>query len=376
MRQCKSGLIVNPYAGIGGALALKGSDGAKIREEALNAGAEKLAPMKMQMALEECRDLFPDIFVYTAEGELGGTLMKTLGLQHECVYRQQHEQTEAVDTCLALEKILEADVDLIIVAGGDGTARNVCEIVGTTVPVIGVPAGCKIHSGVYAITPRAAGKVLSQVVKGELVTLMQAEVKDIDEAAFRTGKVIAKHYGEMRVPEELKYIQAVKMGGKESDELVLSDIAAHVIELMDDEPETLFVMGSGSTVDAIMGELGLPNTLLGVDLVKDQALLANDLTATQILSACAGKSVKILITLIGGQGHILGRGNQQLSPEFIAQVGKSNVLVVASKGKLERLDGRPLISDSGNPEVDKMMAGPIPVITGFHDMVLYPVIDV
>jgi predicted polyphosphate/ATP-dependent NAD kinase len=376
MRQCKLGLIVNPYAGIGGALALKGSDGAKIREEALNAGAEKLAPTKMQMALEECRDLFPDIFVYTAEGELGGNLVKTLGMQHECVYRQQNEQTEAVDTCLALEKILEADVDLIIFAGGDGTARNVCEIVGTHVPVIGVPAGCKIHSGVYAITPRAAGKVLSQVVKGELVTLMQAEVKDIDEAAFRTGNVIAKHYGEMRVPEELKYIQAVKMGGKESDELVLSDIAAHVIELMDDEPETLFVMGSGSTVDAIMEELGLPNTLLGVDLVKDQALLDNDLTATQILSACAGKSVKILITLIGGQGHILGRGNQQLSAELIAQVGKSNVLVVASKGKLERLDGRPLISDSGNPEVDKMMAGPIPVITGFHDMVLYPVIDV
>ncbi len=376
MRQCKLGLIVNPYAGIGGALALKGSDGAKIREEALNAGAEKQAPLKMQKALEECRELFSDIRVYTAEGELGGDIVASLGMQYECVYRQQHEQSEAVDTSLALKKILESDVDLIIFAGGDGTARNVCEIVGTKVPVIGVPAGCKIHSGVYAITPRAAGKVLFQVVKGELVTLMQAEVKDIDESAFRMGKVIAKHYGEMLVPEELRYIQAVKMGGKESDDLVLSDIAAHVIELMEDEPETLFVMGSGSTVDAIMGELALPNTLLGVDLVKGQTLLASDLTAKQILSASEGQSVKIMITLIGGQGHIFGRGNQQLSPELISQVGKNNVLLVASKGKLERLEGRPLISDTGNAEVDKMMAGPIPIITGFHDMVLYPVIDV
>jgi len=202
---------------------------------------------------------------------------------------------------------------------------------------------------------------------------MSGEVKDIDETEFRAGRVIAKHYGEMLVPEEISYIQAVKMGGRESDELVLSDIAAHVIELMDDEPDTLFVMGSGSTVDSIMQEIGLPNTLLGIDLVQGLRLLANDLTAASLLEHCANKPIKIVLTLIGGQGHILGRGNQQLSPDLIKMASKQNILVVATKSKLQSLQGRPLVSDSGDTALDEMLVGPIPVITGFHDLVLYSV---
>jgi predicted polyphosphate/ATP-dependent NAD kinase len=371
-RLFKLGLVINPYSGIGGALALKGSDGAEIRERALNGGAEKLAGKKMAIALQALMPLKDEIIIFTASGEMGEDLLSSMDFNYKLVYQHQEHQTESTDTKAAAQSILEHRVDLILFAGGDGTARNICEVVDTQCPVVGVPAGCKIHSGVYAITPKAAGTVVAQVVKGELVSLMVGEVKDIDESEFRAGRVLAKHYGEMLVPQELAYIQAVKMGGKESDELVLSDIAAHVIELMDDEPDTLFVMGSGSTVDSIMQEMGLDNTLLGVDLVKGQSLIASDLTAAALLEYCQNQPVKIVLTLIGGQGHILGRGNQQLSPALIRMAGKQNLLLVATKTKLHNLEGKPLVSDSGDETLDETLVGPISVITGYHDLVLYP----
>jgi predicted polyphosphate/ATP-dependent NAD kinase len=372
-RLFKLGLIINPYSGIGGSLALKGSDGPDIRRQALMKGAEKLSGKKMKIALQALLPLKNQLCIFTASGEMGADILSSMGFNHVVVYQNQAQQTESTDTKAAAIELMAKAVDLILFAGGDGTARNICEVVENQCPVVGVPAGCKIHSGVYAITPKAAGKVVAQVIHGELVSLMSGEVKDIDESEFRAGRVIAKHYGEMLVPEELSYIQAVKMGGKESDELVLSDIAAHVIELMDDEPDTLFVMGSGSTVDSIMREIGLTNTLLGVDLVRGQQLMASDLTAASLLEFCANKQVKIVLTLIGGQGHILGRGNQQLSPALIKMVGKPNILVVATKSKLQTLGGRPLVSDSGDAALDDMLVGPIPVITGFHDLVLYSV---
>ncbi len=229
----------------------------------------------------------------------------------------------------------------------------------------------KSTSGVYAITPKSAGIVLLKVITGELVSLHAGEVKDIDETLFRQGKVMSKHYGEMKIPSELTYIQAVKMGGKESDELLLDDISDYVLEIIEDFPETFFVMGSGSTVDAIMQQANLPNTLLGVDIVKAGKVIAQDVTARELLSITAGKDSKLVATIIGGQGHILGRGNQQLSPMFIKQIGKQNIILVATKAKLHLLGDKGLISDSGDTELDDDLAGPISVITGYRDQVLY-----
>jgi predicted polyphosphate/ATP-dependent NAD kinase len=242
-----------------------------------------------------------------------------------------------------------------------------------SIPVLGVPAGCKIHSGVYAITPQAAGRVVKQVIQGQLVNVHEAQVMDIDEQLFRQGKVKAKPYGDMLVPSELQYVQAVKMGGKESDELVLDDIAAYIIETMQEYPEHIFVMGSGSTVAHIMQSLGLENTLLGVDLVQNEDLLASDVTSEQLLAYTLEQPTKLIITLIGGQGHILGRGNQQLSPEFIRRVGKQNILLVATKAKLSSLASRPLIVDSGDLALNQELSGLITVHTGYRDQVLYQV---
>ncbi|WP_394204082.1 ATP-NAD kinase family protein [Shewanella waksmanii] len=369
----KLGLIINPLAGLGGSVALKGSD--NVATQALALGAEPKSALRMAQALTAIMPYKERVQVYTASSEMGEALCKQLDLNYQVVYQcpevaNEGQYTQAADTQHAVEALQQHGLDLLMFSGGDGTARDVLQALKTDLPVLGVPAGVKIHSGVYGITPQASGLVLKMLLEGELVSIMSADVMDIDEQAFRQGTVKARRFGEMSVPAEPRYIQAVKMGGKESDELVLADMAAEVIDLMEDE---LFIMGSGSTVGAVMDALGVENTLLGVDVVEQQALVASDLTAAQLLELIADKPAKLVITLIGGQGHIFGRGNQQLSPQLIRQIGKDNIIIMATKTKLKALEGRPLIVDSGDPELDRELSGYYRIVTGYHDYVMYQV---
>ncbi len=368
--QFKLGLIVNPVAGLGGSVALKGSDGEDTAAKAIALGAEPKSNSRTKAALEVLVPHQSNITIYTVNDEMGEQTAKALGFNTQVVY-QSNSPTTSDDTEAAARLLQQQGVDLILFAGGDGTARNICHAVEDSVPVLGIPAGCKIHSGVYAITPKAAGRVVEMLVKGELVTLSDADVMDIDEVAFRQGTVKAKRYGEMQVPSEVRYVQAVKNGGKETDELVLADIAAYVVSEMD--ADILYVMGSGSTVGAVMEEMGLKNTLLGVDLVEDQALVGQDLTAQQLLELTKERETKLVITLIGGQGHIFGRGNQQLSPALIKAIGRDNIIVVATKTKLQALNGRPLICDTGDSKLDDELSGYIRVTSGFNDHIMYAV---
>ncbi|RTE87389.1 MULTISPECIES: ATP-NAD kinase family protein [Gammaproteobacteria] len=371
MKRLKIGLVVNPYAGIGGSTALKGSDGKAIREEALKRGAIQNAPNRAKAALtvlfEACGNEQEAIEWLAPEGTMGADLLRSFGVDPVVCYQPNEQQTEASDTQSCVQAFLEHGVDLILFAGGDGTARDLATVIkDQEIPVIGIPAGVKIHSGVYAIHPRAAGQVASMVVSGQLTTVRWADVMDIDETAFRQGTVRAKRYGELMVPSELEYMQAVKVGGKESDELVLTDIADDIIESM--EPGHLYIMGSGSTVAAIMERLGVENTLLGVDAVCDEKLVGQDLSARELVELKEQyPETHLVITLIGGQGHLLGRGNQQLSPELLRLIDRSNVHIVATKEKLKALNGRPLIVDSGQNDVDDLWAGLISVVTGYHD---------
>ncbi|MCL1059297.1 ATP-NAD kinase family protein [Shewanella gelidimarina] len=367
MSTFRLGLIINPLAGLGGSVALKGSDG--VAELAIAKGAVPKSQLRMQQALQVILPYKDQLEIITASGDMGESLARKMGFNVRVVYHAP-ALTEAQDTQLVVEKLLSETLDLLLFAGGDGTARDIFAIADDNIPVLGVPAGVKIHSGVYGITPHASGVVVKMLLEGELVSLMCADVMDIDEVAFRTGVVKAKRFGEMLVPAEPRYVQAVKMGGIETDELVLADIAAEAIELMEDD---LIVIGSGSTVAAVMEELGLDNTLLGVDLVQARQLVGSDLSADELLQLTEKQSVKLYITLIGGQGHILGRGNQQLSPELVRRVGKNNIVILATKTKLKALEGRPLIVDSGDPELDKELTGYYKVVTGYHDYVMYQV---
>ena len=389
----KLGLDINPIAGVGGSVALKGSD--DMVNHALALGADLKANERTQTALKVLLPYQDEITVYTANNQMGEQAAKSLGFNVELVYQTSTDKTQAIDTEKTILALLTKQVDIILFAGGDGTARNIAKVVAlnakqkasSQIPVLGIPAGCKIHSGVYAITPKAAGRVVELMVTKQLVTLTEGDVMDIDESLFRQGIVKAKRFGEMQIPSELRYVQAVKSGGKELDELVLQDISEDVISYMRDNDDALFIIGSGSTTDYLMGELGLDNTLLGVDLVKNGMLVANDVTekqlwqyliATKQSAAIVQQNVTLVITLIGGQGHIFGRGNQQLSPRIIRFIleqagGKDNIMIIATKKKLAALNNTPLISDTGDNELDQLLSGFMPITTGYKDQVLYPV---
>lgn len=385
----KLGLIINPVAGVGGSVALKGSDGMAMHALAL--GAELKANARAETALKVLQPYQDDITVYTVNNLMGEAAAKTLGFKVNVLYKTESETTQAEDTEQAVTALLAEQVDIILFAGGDGTARNIAKVVTEhitqgkheQIPVLGIPAGCKIHSGVYAITPIAAGRVVELMVTKQLVTLTTGDIMDIDESLFREGVVKAKRFGEVQIPSELRYVQATKSGGKESDELVLHDISEDVIDKMNEAEESLFIIGSGSTTAFLMSELNLDNTLLGVDLVQDQDLIASDVTEAQLWNKISQahdnkKNVHLIITLIGGQGHLFGRGNQQLSPRIIRAIieqkgGKENITIIATKAKLTSLENRALISDTGDVTLDQTLSGFMPVTTGYRDQVLYPV---
>jgi len=388
----KLGFIINPIAGLGGSVALKGSDGEGIAEQAIALGATPKANSRAEQALALLVPYKDDLIIYTAGGEMGENCARKLGFSVEIIYSSDSDKTTETDTENSVLVLKNIGIDILLFAGGDGTARNICATVSAisnnsgenssdnTFPVLGIPAGCKIHSGVYAITPKAAGRVIELMLTKQLVSLTEADVMDIDESLFRQGVVKAKRYGEMQIPSELRYIQAVKSGGKELDELVLQDIAADIIERMDDD---LFIIGSGSTTAFLMEELSLENTLLGVDAVCQHELLNNDLTEPQLWQLlqdykAKDATIKLVITLIGGQGHIFGRGNQQLSPRVIREIlaqqgGKENILIIATKTKLAALNARPLIADTGDSELDQQLCGYFAITTGYKDQVLYQV---
>lgn len=361
------GLIINPLAGLGGSVGLKGSDDKA--EQALALGAVPQAMNRVKTALQELLPQKHLVEVLTVAGDMGENVCLELGFSHQIIYRSSTLPSTAEDTETAAKLIAEHGVDLLLFAGGDGTARNICTAVSEHTTVLGVPAGVKIHSGVYAISPQAAGKLVAKLVAGELVSLSEAPVMDIDEQAFSAGIVKARRFGEMRIPAQLRYVQSVKMGGRESEELVLADLAAYVTSQMDDNVR--YVMGSGSTVAAVMAELGLDNTLLGVDVVENGQLIAKDVTANQLLALVSDYPSQLIITLIGGQGHIFGRGNQQLSPAVIRAIGRDNILLIADKAKLQQLEGRPLIADTGDSALDKQLTGLINILTGYNDYVMY-----
>jgi predicted polyphosphate/ATP-dependent NAD kinase len=231
----------------------------------------------------------------------------------------------------------------------------------------------KMHSGVYAVAPEAAGEIVQQMLSSKLVNIAERDVKDIDEEAFRNGQVRARYYGTLIVPEDSQLLQQVKNAGTERDELAQLDVAQDMIERL--EQSTLYIVGPGSTTHIFLQELGLDGSLLGVDLLLNNELIAQDLGAEALLVAAREHQgpVKLIITAIGGQGHIFGRGNQQLSPALLMQLGKENIHIIAARGKILALNGRPLLVDTNDPQLDRELCGYWPVIVGYRDTVLYPV---
>lgn len=375
----KLGLIVNPVAGVGGRVGLKGSDGKAIREKAFELGAIALAGARTEQALA-CLLAVKDQFeLFTVVGSMGEEPAINAGLECQLVMQPEEQQTEASDTHKAVEMMLAAKVDLLLFAGGDGTARDVYKALSRLdaverLSVVGIPSGCKIHSAVYAVSPVHAGQLVAAIIQGKAARLAESDVMDIDEEAFRQGVVKARRYGGLWVPQDSEHMQGLKEGGIEHESLQLHDMATSVIEQMQDD--VLYFIGSGTTPAAIMEELGLENTLLGVDLVINQQLIASDLTEQRVLDLLdqyAGQKARLVITVIGGQGIVLGRGNQQLSPKVIRRIGIENMLYLATAEKIRRLNGQPLRVDSGDETLNSELSGMVRIMTGYDDYMLYKV---
>lgn len=370
----KLGFVINPLAGIGGSVALKGSDGKDIVELALSRGASLKAEKRASAAVQEFSRLAIDeqLEVLTAAASMGENVLKANGLDCDVLYTAADHTTSA-DTKYVIRLFVEQGVDLIVFAGGDGTARDVLDVLSkelnSKIPVVGIPAGVKIHSAVYAVTPSQAGELVNLLISGEPMSLHDARVMDLDEDAFRKGEVIAQCYGYLSVPVDDTRMQLIKQGGINHHEIAVQDIATDVIESM--QPDTYYLIGSGSTTAEIMNQLSLDNTLLGIDIVYNQALVASDVDEQTILKTITDRPVKMVVTVIGGQGHVFGRGNQQLSADVIRHVGQENIIIVATNDKLRSLNKRPMISDTGDPDLDRQLAGLYPVVTGYQQQTLY-----
>jgi predicted polyphosphate/ATP-dependent NAD kinase len=355
------GLIVNPIAGMGGRVGLKGTDGPGTAERARALGATPLSPVRAKIALGVIAErLAGRIAVVAAAGEMGEDVARAAGFAARVVGRIDGE-TSARDTEDAARTMAELGIDLLLFAGGDGTARNVCAAIGTRIPALGIPTGVKMHSAVYATHPRTAGELAARHLAGTPLPCREAEVMDIDEEAFRAGRVSARLYGALLVPQERRLVQGLKAGSA-SDSADLGGIAAEIVGRMGDG--ALWIVGPGTTTRAIAERLGAPKTLLGVDLYCRGELIAADATEAQILAHLDGTPARIVVTPIGGQGYLFGRGNQQLSGEVIRRVGKENVVVVATAAKLAALRGAPLLVDTGDARVDASLAGYVRVVTG------------
>lgn len=368
------GFIVNPVAGIGGKVGLKGSDGTATLERALALGAVPESGRKALVTMTALREVAGELDIYTCPGEMGAEICARAGLEATVIGEITSGRTTPEDTIRAARSLRDLNLDLILFAGGDGTARNIMDAVGTGVTVLGIPTGCKIHSGVYALNPRTAGLLMAQFAQGRVRETREAEVMDIDEDLFRRGIVQARLYGYLRIPNERKLVQNLKSGRGFSETASLDMVSNYVADTM--EEGVLYVMGTGSTTAAIMKKLGLPNTLLGVDLVYNHRVVASDCTERDILEHLDRyPRARIIVTVIGGQGYIFGRGNQQISAEVIRRVGRENIIVAASKNKILSLFGRSLYVDTGNEEVNRMLRGYIRVIVGYEDAMMLPVTD-
>lgn len=347
------GFIVNPIAGMGGAVGLKGTDGRAILKRAVVLGAKPLAPTRAKSFLSELKPVKRRIRLVVGAGRMGEDEAQSCGFTCTVLGKRKKETT-AEDTSEIARRITDAGADLLIFCGGDGTARDILKAVGVNLPVLGVPTGVKMHSAVFAVEPRAAARIAAEFLWEEL-PIREAEVMDVNEEAFREGRVSAELYGYVLSPYEPYLIQGMKMASPitESEMRNQAAIAIYIIENM--KTDVVYIIGPGTTTRTIGDLLDAKKTLLGVDLFCNKKLIAKDVNEKQILEKIKRKTAQIIVTPIGGQGFIFGRGNQQISPKVIRRVGLDNIVVIATEGKLGSL--KSLRVDTGDSGLDDALRG-------------------
>ncbi|HOJ95272.1 MAG TPA: ATP-NAD kinase family protein [Methanospirillum sp.] len=363
----KIGFIVNPYAGMGGAVGLKGTDG-KI-DEAISRGAVKESPAKATRFLSGITR--KDIHFFTAAGEMGEVELKDAGFSYTCVYHPQYpsgtgKRTTADDTLHTCRECIRNQCDIIIFCGGDGTARDVFSCTGRDTLILGIPTGVKIYSGVFATSPESAARLLSQWDK---TSSTDGEVMDVDEEEYRRGHLNTNLFGYAKIPSAPIPCQSCKQISGGDTGRALEEIASFITEIMRDD--TLYLLGAGTTTGAVAERLGISHTLLGIDAIFQERVVGSDLNESQILRLLDSyERVKIILSPIGAQGFILGRGNQQISHRVLARTGRDALIVIATEEKLKNT--KSLYIDTGNPEMNAVFGDTIQVICGYRMAIRAP----
>ena len=359
------GLVVNPIAGLGGSVGLKGTDG--MVEEALRRGAVPRAPERAALAVAQLAD---DVPIACAAGAMGEASVVAAGRTPALVVGDDRaDASTAADTRAAVRALADAGAELILFAGGDGTARDVCAELGESLPALGIPAGVKIQSAAFAESARRGGELAQAWLTGRRRE-RPAEVVDLDDGGVRDGRVGPRLYGTLLVPLGPGLVASAKAASHDEDPAAVNGIAARIAERA---RRGTVLLGPGTTVAAIGAELDLPTTLLGVDLVRRGELIVADGTEHDLLEALDEDGADAVVTPIGGQGFVLGRGNQQISPAVLRRAGIGRLTVVATPAKLAVLGGRPLLVDTGDEETDRELRGWHRLVTGYDHETVYQV---
>ncbi|MDP6869960.1 MAG: NAD(+)/NADH kinase [Candidatus Poseidoniaceae archaeon] len=337
-------VMVNPDAGLGGRLGFKGSDGRAA--EARAAGAEDRSGPRMKICLQHLSDLArKPIEIIAWEGRMGGDWIPM-------EYTSTGVTPEVTSAESTAQFIETHSPDLFLYAGGDGTTRDIVESLdGREIPLVGVPGGVKMHSGCFATTPKAAAEVVYAYVVGDLM-IARTEVMDLDEEVYLKGEWKVKMYGEAFTPASPRWMQGAKeQVQRESESETLEAMAMHIGNLLEEDPTLMIVWGSGGTLRQMCLELGFESTLLGID-IQSSGEMYLDLNEKRLLEKISSHKGKVILLLspMGGQGFLIGRGNLQLSPEVIREIGIENILGIATPAKLLGLSEVRI--DTGNEGLD------------------------
>lgn len=358
----KIGLIANPIAGMGGSVGLKGTDG-DIFKKAIEMGATPITPKRVKDFLGDLKNLKNILFI-VAPGKMGEDYIKNLGFKFK-VLGDIDENTTAKDTKRIAKLMVEDDVDLLVFCGGDGTARDIFDAIKLKIPVVAIPSGVKMFSSIFAVNPKAAAQIVDKFIE-ETTETEEKEILDIDEDAFRDNRLVSKLYGYLAVPKVQNLIQNAKDSskvGRTIDENKY-EIAQQIIETM--KKDVLYLLGPGTTVKSITDQLNLGKSLLGVDAIYNKFLIGKDLNESGIIDLLDKyQKAKIIITPIGGQGFVFGRGNKQFTPKILKRVGKRNIIIISTEEKIMSL--KCLRIDTGNDETDILLKGPTNVIIGYKE---------
>ncbi len=368
------GLIINPISGMGGSVGLKGTDGKHILQKAIELGAKPNAINRTKELLKELTSVKSKLKIITCPGMMGASAFKEININfnYEIIVNSIFKEDEGIfDTTAEYTKISAEemkkieDLRLIIFVGGDGTARDILNAVNKEKPCIGIPAGVKIYSSVFALNPNIASSLIMQFLWDE-IPLKESEVLDIDEEEYRKGKLISKIYGYLLVPFNPDFTQYSKMGTPDSDLNNQERIAKRIIELV--EKDIYYLIGPGTTTKAITDTLNEKKTILGVDLLFNNKIIAYDLNEQQILENIEKKQVKIITSLIGRQGFLFGRGNLQFTPQVLRIIGPKNIIIISTRFKLQNIPNQIIRLDTRDPELDMHMKGLYKIIIDYDDL--------